>query len=149
MPFISKSEGTKRSRDRKENGKCTNATNCRSRLGLSTSFCNGRNENVSVSLLCHKKHSNIRKRHTVSLFFRRSRRATLSGVCDVHSQEKSSKQSRTSKNLSSSYNTSQPPSRYRVCVLLFQYGAGNCKKGYSHTIEGCHFYFLRPSRQWK
>ena len=25
--------------DRKENGKCTNATNCRSRVGLSTSFC--------------------------------------------------------------------------------------------------------------
>ena len=33
------SEATKRSRDRKENGKCTNATNCRSRVGLSTSFC--------------------------------------------------------------------------------------------------------------
>ena len=39
MPFINKSESTKRSRDRKENGKCTNATNRRSRVGLSTSFC--------------------------------------------------------------------------------------------------------------
>ena len=39
MPFLSKSEATKRSRDRKENGKCTNATNRRSRVGLSTSFC--------------------------------------------------------------------------------------------------------------
>ena len=28
-----------RTRDRKENGKWTNATNCRSRVGLSTSFC--------------------------------------------------------------------------------------------------------------
>jgi len=27
----------KKSRDRKENGKCTNATNCRSHAGLSTS----------------------------------------------------------------------------------------------------------------
>ena len=34
-----KSKATKRSRDRKENGKCTNAMNCRSRVGLSTSFC--------------------------------------------------------------------------------------------------------------
>ena len=33
-----KSEATKRSRDRKENGKCTNATNRRSRVGLSTPF---------------------------------------------------------------------------------------------------------------
>ena len=39
MPFLNKSEATKRSRDRKENGKCTNATNCRIRVGLSTSFC--------------------------------------------------------------------------------------------------------------
>ena len=39
MPFLNKSEATKRSRDRKENGKSTNATNCRSRVGLSTSFC--------------------------------------------------------------------------------------------------------------
>ena len=38
MPFLNKSEATKRSRDRKENGKSTNATNCRSRVGLSTSF---------------------------------------------------------------------------------------------------------------
>ena len=41
MPFLNKSEATKRSRDRKENGECTNATNCRSRVGLSTSFCTG------------------------------------------------------------------------------------------------------------
>ena len=33
-----KSEATKRWRDRKENGKCTNATNRRSRVGLSTPF---------------------------------------------------------------------------------------------------------------
>ena len=33
-----KSEATKRSRDRKENGTCTNATNRRSRVGLSTLF---------------------------------------------------------------------------------------------------------------
>ena len=39
VPFINNSEVTKRSRDRNENGKCTNATNCRSRVGLWTSFC--------------------------------------------------------------------------------------------------------------
>ena len=33
-----KNEATKRSRDRKENGKCTNATNRRSHVGLSTPF---------------------------------------------------------------------------------------------------------------
>ena len=32
MPFINKSEATKRSKDRNENGKCTNATNRRSRV---------------------------------------------------------------------------------------------------------------------
>ena len=42
VPFINKSEATKRSRDRKENGKCSNATNCRSRVGLTTSFCKGK-----------------------------------------------------------------------------------------------------------
>ena len=31
MPFINKSEATKRSKDRKINGKCTNATNRKSR----------------------------------------------------------------------------------------------------------------------
>ena len=39
VPFLNKSEARKRSRDREENGKCTNATNCRSRVGLSTSSC--------------------------------------------------------------------------------------------------------------
>ena len=40
VTFLKKSEATKkRSRDRKENSKCTDATNCRSRVGLSTSFC--------------------------------------------------------------------------------------------------------------
>ena len=39
MPFLNKSEATKRSRDRKENGKCINATNRRSRVGLSTPAC--------------------------------------------------------------------------------------------------------------
>ena len=38
VPFINKSEATKKSGDRKENGKCTNATNSRSRVGLSTLF---------------------------------------------------------------------------------------------------------------
>ena len=33
-----KSEATKRSRNQKENGNCTNATNRRSRVGLSTPF---------------------------------------------------------------------------------------------------------------
>ena len=32
MPFINKSEATKRSKDRKINGKCTNGTNRRSRV---------------------------------------------------------------------------------------------------------------------
>ena len=36
VSFINKSEATKRSRDRKENGKCSNATNRRSHVGLST-----------------------------------------------------------------------------------------------------------------
>ena len=35
MPFINKSEATKMSKDRKINGKCTNATNRRSRAWLS------------------------------------------------------------------------------------------------------------------
>ena len=38
MPVINKSEATKKSRDRKENGKCTNDMNRRSRVGLSTPF---------------------------------------------------------------------------------------------------------------
>ena len=41
MPFINTSEATKRSKDRTENGKCTNVTNRRSRVGQSTSFYNG------------------------------------------------------------------------------------------------------------
>ena len=36
MPFINMSEGTKRSSNRTGNGKCTDVTNCRSRVGLST-----------------------------------------------------------------------------------------------------------------
>ena len=32
MPFINQSEATKRSKDQKMNGKCTNGTNCRSRV---------------------------------------------------------------------------------------------------------------------
>ena len=53
MPFINKSEATKRSGDRKENGKCTNATNCRSRVGLSTSFYQlreGKSQNSTVAI---------------------------------------------------------------------------------------------------
>ena len=38
MPFINKSEATKWSRYRKENGKCTNATNRRSHVSVSTAF---------------------------------------------------------------------------------------------------------------
>ena len=38
MPVINKSEATKKLRDQKENGKCTNSTNRRSRVGLSTPF---------------------------------------------------------------------------------------------------------------
>ena len=38
VPFINKSVATKRLRDRKENGKCTNATNRRSPVGLSVPF---------------------------------------------------------------------------------------------------------------
>ena len=37
-PFINKSEATKRSRDRKENGKWTNVTNRRSRVGCQPHF---------------------------------------------------------------------------------------------------------------
>ena len=38
VSVINKSEATKKLRDREENGKCTNATNRRSRVGLSTPF---------------------------------------------------------------------------------------------------------------
>ena len=38
VPFIIKSEATKRSTDRKENDKLTNSTNRRSRVGLFTPF---------------------------------------------------------------------------------------------------------------
>ena len=36
VPFINTSEATKRSSNRTENGKCTNVTDRRSRVGLST-----------------------------------------------------------------------------------------------------------------
>ena len=38
VPSINTSEATKRLRDQTENGKCTNVTNCRSHVGLSTPF---------------------------------------------------------------------------------------------------------------
>ena len=47
MPFINKSEVTKRLRDRKENGKCTNATNRRTLVGLSTTEADkGQSQNI-------------------------------------------------------------------------------------------------------
>ena len=39
VPFINMGEATKRSSNRTEKGKCTNVTNRRSRVGLSTPFC--------------------------------------------------------------------------------------------------------------
>ena len=53
MPFITRVKRQKRSRDRKENGKFTNATNRRSRVGLSTPFYTETKGKQTNLAFCH------------------------------------------------------------------------------------------------
>ena len=94
----------------------------------------GRNENVSVSLLLHKLHSNIRKRHIASLFFQqkqqsysecRQRRPFASK--SVKNNLETSKLTEISLRVTTRVNLSLVVVLAR---LLFQYGAENCKKVY-------------------
>ena len=63
VPFINTSEATKRSSNRTENGKCTDVTNCRSRVGLSTPIYTNHRQLFSLSrifteLIMHNYQSN-------------------------------------------------------------------------------------------
>ena len=63
MPFINTSEATKRSSNRTENGKCTDVTNRRSRVGLSTPIYTNHRQLFSLSriftdLIMHNYQSN-------------------------------------------------------------------------------------------
>lgn len=103
-------------------------------LLCSASFGKWKKWKCAVSRLRHKMHSTSKSGTLFAFSFSRSSRATLSGVCVVHSQEKSLKHSRTSRNLSSSYNTSQPPPRYRVCAVTFPIWRQELEKGLLESV---------------